>query len=160
MLYYRPASGGKALSLGTVRTLTAAALFAYPAGALIREFGSGVIAPIVGFALIVVALMSTAALMGSSIQRIVGEQVELLDEFELKLRNRAVGSAYKLLSLLILLAVIYAAIASDQQWWIPHTYGEFSGLFWGAFLYCALLPSVFLTWIVEPSDIVGDGPVE
>jgi hypothetical protein len=94
--------------------------------------------------------------MGSTVQRIVGEKVEALDEYELKLRNHAMSSSYSCFSLLALLAVIYAAIASDAGWWVPSEYGDFNGLFWGVFLYASVLPSVFLAWRLDPSDL-SDG---
>lgn len=156
MLLYRSGGGGRPVSLGTARLVSLAALAAYPAGALLSEFGASRWSGLAGLGLVLVSLISVAVLMGSSVQRIVGETPDRLDEYELKLRHRAMSSSYTCFSLLALLAVIYAAIASDAGWWVPAEYGEFNGLFWGVFLYATILPSAFLTWQIDPSDM-ADG---
>jgi hypothetical protein len=131
MLFYRSRSGGSNLSLAAARGLSILALAAYPAGALINRFGDGPAPSLIGLGLVGVSLVCTALLMTSSIQRIVGEQVDRLDEYELKLRNGAVSSSYACISGLALLSVIYAAIASDAGWWVPSNYDEYNGLFLG-----------------------------
>ena len=153
MLYYRSTSGGKNISLRAARAAALTALAAYPAGALLSEFGPSRWSHLAGLGLVLVSLIGVAVLMSSSLQRIVGEKIELLDEYELKLRNRAMSASYTAFTVLALLAVIYAAIAADAGWWVPSEYGDFNGLFWGIFLYASILPSVFLTWQMDPSDM-------
>jgi hypothetical protein len=87
----------------------------------------------------------------SSIQRIVGEEVKALDEFELRLRGRAMGLAYAIFTGLALVSVLYSAIAADKGFWFPSTYDEFNGVFWGVFLYAAVLPAAILSWLVDQS---------
>ena len=153
MLYYRSNSGGRDLSVKAMRLLSAAALATYPTGALTLAWAEGPAAKIAGFGLIIVSLVCVAGIMGSSLQRIVGEQPQRLDEYELKLRARAMSGAYTGLSVLALMTVIYCAIASDAGLWVPDSYDDFNGLFWGAFLYSSVLPSAFLAWQVDAADI-------
>jgi hypothetical protein len=73
MIFYRsPASeaGAAGPSVTTLRTLTAVALAAYPAGALIRTFRAGnpgwqMFALIAGFGLILLSLIAATPVMGS-----------------------------------------------------------------------------------------------
>jgi hypothetical protein len=104
-----------------------------------------------GYSLILLALMAYVPLIGTSLQRIVGEETKLLDEYELRLRGRALSGSYVALSTVALLLVIYAAIASDADLWVPSGYDAFNGLFWGVFLYASVLPTAVLSWMVEPS---------
>jgi hypothetical protein len=104
-----------------------------------------------GYSLILLALVAYAPLIGTSLQRIVGEETKLLDEYELRLRGRALSRAYAAFSGLALLLVIYAAIASDKGLWVPSSYDAFNGLFWGVFLYASVIPTAVLSWMVEPT---------
>lgn len=152
MIFYRSPHKPRELPVTTARTLSLGSLVAYPVGALVLTVGPATLATsLVGYALIVGALIACAPLLGSSLQRVVGEEVKVLDEFELRLRGRAMGIAYAVFTGLTLLAVMYAAVASDKGGWFPKSYGEFSGLFWGVFLYSVVLPIAALSWIVEPS---------
>lgn len=155
MLFYRSQSGGADLSLGAARAISAASLLAYPAGAVILAAGDGPASSIAGFTLILASLICVAVMMGSSIQRIVGEVPERLDEYELQLRAKAVSAAYTCLSALVLIAIIYAAVASDRGGWVPDSYDAFNGLFWGFFLYASMLPTVFLVWRKDARDDVS-----
>lgn len=153
MLFYssEASRNGNRSSLATVRILTAVALSGYPAGALILALGpdgrGGLMAfELAGLALILVSLAAAAPVVGSSFQRIVGEQPAKLDEYELHWRHRATSAAYAIFTALALVAVIYCAIAADKGWWLPRTYDAFNGLFWGVFLYASLLPTACLTW--------------
>jgi len=138
---------GLELSARVARTASTVALIAYPVGALTLRFAPDTLASsAIGYGLILLALMMTALLSGSSIQRIASEQASELDEFELAQRNRALGFSYACFSALTLLAILYAGIASDTGGWVPSTYDEFNGLFWGVFLYATVLPSAFLAW--------------
>ncbi len=64
--------------------------------------------------------------------------------------------AYAAFSLLALLAVLYAGIATDAHLWVPSTYEEFNGLFWGVLAYGLLLPGTSLAWLADPSDLVSE----
>jgi formate hydrogenlyase subunit 3/multisubunit Na+/H+ antiporter MnhD subunit len=127
-------------------------LASYPAGALLLALGPDALkTSLLGYGLILLALITYAPLIGSSLQRIVGEELQKLDEFELRLRGRAMGIAFAVFTGLVLLLVLYAAIASDTGTWFPTNYDEFNGVFWGVFLYATVLPIAVLSWIVDPS---------
>jgi len=118
--------------------LTLVALAAYPAGAILRlaapETAAGeMIALIGGFGLILLALIAAAMVMGSRLQRIVGEEAKQLDEMEMHLRHKALSWSYAVLSVVLMLALFYAGVATDGGWWLPSTYDHWSGIFWGAF---------------------------
>lgn len=152
MLYMRAANGPRDRSVAMVRTCTAASLLAYPGGALLLALGPDTLAmKLMGYGLILLALCAYAPLIGTSLQRIVGEETKLLDEYELRLRGRALSASYTALSVLVLLLVVYAAIASDKGLWVPTSYDAFNGLFWGVFLYASVLPTALLSWMVEPT---------
>jgi hypothetical protein len=152
MLYMRAANGPRDRSVAAVRSCTAASLIAYPCGALLLALGPDTltIKPL-GYGLILLALCAYAPLIGTSLQRIVGEETKLLDEYELRLRGRALSASYTALSVLILLLVVYAAVASGKELWVPTSFDAFNGLFWGVFLYASVLPTALLSWMVEPS---------
>lgn len=152
MIFYRSNHGSRDLTVPTVRTLSGLSLAAYPAGALVLALGPDtLVATLFGYTLILVALGVAAPLIGSSIQRIVGEEVRVLDEFEMRLRGRALSASYATFTGLGLLLVLYAAIASDVGGWLPDSYDEFNGVFWGVFLYASLLPTAILSWMVDRS---------
>jgi MFS family permease len=152
MIYMRATNGPRDRSVVTVRACTAASLIAYPCGALLLALGPDTLpTKLVGYGLILLALCAYAPLIGTSMQRIVGEETRLLDEYELRLRGRALSASYTALSVLVLLLVVYAAIASDKGFWVPTSYDAFNGLFWGAFLYASVLPTALLSWMVEPT---------
>lgn len=159
MIFYRSAGRGKPIPLGIARVVTSASLVLYPAGALLLAFSDAAAPRIAGYGLIFLSLVCAGIMVGSPLQRIVGDTPDRLDEYELKLRNRAVGAGYTCLSVLVLLAIIYAAFASDRGAWVPSSYEEYNGLFWGAFLYASLLPSLFLVWQIDRSD-ADDAGVE
>jgi hypothetical protein len=106
-----------------------------------------------GLTLIVLSIVAFFILAGSSLQRIVGDEIEELDEFERELRNKAISTAYSALSGFVLLTIVYAAIASTRNWWIPQTFDEFNGLFWAGFLVATTLPTAILSWSIDPSFI-------
>jgi hypothetical protein len=160
MIFYRSAvsTGGAAgPSIQTLRVLTTVALTAYPAGALIRllapqDDAGRLVGLIAGFGLILVALIAATPVMGSRLQRIVAEQSSRLDEMELHLRHRAMTWSYSVLSAALLLAIMYSAVASDAGLWVPASYDEWNGMFWGAFLYVTLLPTAFLAWTMNAAE--------
>lgn len=150
MLYLRSQRGPQDRSVAMARILSATILIAYPFGALVLALGSNSLAAVIsGYGLILLALICYASLISTNLQRIVGENAKLLDEYELRLRGRALSVAYNTFSGLTLLLVMYAAIATDKGFWVPTTYEAFSGLVWGFFLYSAVLPIAVLSWLVE-----------
>ena len=150
MLYLRSQRGPQDRSVATARILSATSLIAFPFGALVLALGPDSLATVIsGYALIVLALITYVPLISTTLQRIVGENAKLLDEYELRLRGRALSAAYVTFSVLALLLILYAAIATDKGFWVPTTYEAFNGLFWGVYLYSAVLPVAVLSWIVE-----------
>ena len=159
MLYYRSRKGGWNASRRVARVLTTGALGLYPAGAFLVKFAADRVVEAGGYVLIIASLACVTLIVSSSLQRIVGEQVWKLDEYEAKLRSRAVGAAYSCMAAIVLLVIIYCAVAADKGAWLPSTYDEFNGLFWGAFLYASILPSAFLAWQIDEGDAPGGEPV-
>jgi len=157
MLYYRSKRQPRQLSLPLVRLLTLGSLIAYPAGALVVRFGDGLASTLVGYGLIAAALFGVIAIMDSSIQRIVGEEQAKLDEYELRLRACALSAAFTGISALFLIATVYLAIAADIGAWVPSTHDEFNAAFWGIFLWATLLPTLCLSFQLDPSDIASEG---
>ena len=156
MIYYRALQRSRDLSIDAVRLLSATSLAAYPAGALLLALGPPSLGRAVGgYGLILLALIAFAPLIGSSVQRIVGEDTKVLDEYELRLRGRALSVCYAAFTALALLLVAYAAIASDRGLWLPASYDQFSAVFWGIFLYASVLPTALLSWMVERSFTCG-----
>lgn len=151
MIYYR-ATPAKPVSVPAVRAFATAALIAYPAGALLRVFSASHLTDLLGLGLIVGSLFCVLAIVSSPVQRIVGEQLDQLDEYELKLRAKAIRDAFGTFVVLVLIAIIYAAMATEAGWWTPRTYGHFDGLFWGAYLYSSVLPGALLAWRLDPAE--------
>lgn len=155
MIFYRstadiPAPGAALLR---VRLLTLVALIGYPLGAVIRLASGGALAlELTGLAIVGVALVATLLVIGSSLQRIVAEQPDRLDEFELALRQRALSRSYSVVCGAVLLALIYAALAADFGGWLPAGYDQWSAIFWGFFVWASLLPTAFLAWTLVPLD--------
>lgn len=160
MIFYRSAAseGSEGPSLKTIRTLSLISLIAYPVGAVTMLLGGagrgGFYAQeIVGLALIALALIAAAPVLGSRLQRIVGDKAGTLDEMELQLRHRATSWSYFAFTALVCLAIFYGGVASDTGMWIPTEFEHWNGLFWGVFLYSSLLPTTFLAWTL--SDDTG-----
>lgn len=152
MLYMRSTNGPRERSVEMARVCTAVSLIAYPCGALLLALGPDTLATtLAGYGLILLALVAYAPLIGSTLQRIVGEETKLLDEYELRLRGSALSASYTALSVSALMLVIYAAFATDKGLWVPSSYDAFNGLFWGVFLYSSVLPTAILSWMVEPT---------
>ena len=144
-------------SLAFVRAAAVTALAAYPLGTLTLALAPDSLATsLAGYALVLVSLVAAGLLTGTSVQRIVAEDASVLDEHELQLRRRAMSAAYTAMSVLALLAILYAAIASNAGAWVPSGHDAFNGLFWGAFLYCFTLPTACLAWLVDDAPGLGD----
>jgi hypothetical protein len=149
MIYARSTTNPRGLELSTsaARSVSTTALIAYPAGALILRFGPDTLAgSLMGYGMILVAVVMAALLSGSTVQRIAAEEPAKLDEFELALRAKALGFSYACLSALVLASLFYAGVAVDAGGWVPTAYDEFNGLFWGVFLYANVLPSAVIAW--------------
>lgn len=115
MLFYRASAPARPISLRAVRGFSLAALLAYPVGAFTVNFGGhSPTSLIVGYGFVLMSLLCFAALVNSSLQRIVAETPDKLDEYEMQLRSRAMNLSYTLFTAIVLAGVIYAAIASDH----------------------------------------------
>ena len=155
-----------------LRGATLTALIAYPAGAVLQlvfpdttpepglTWGEGV-----GFALIILALFAFVIIAPSHLQRIVGEEAKHLDEFEMDLRRKAYAFSYWALSAIVVIAVLYMALAADGNGdglitlWKPTTYDHWNAIFWGAMLYAVVLPTAYLAW-AGPAPLDEDDPAE
>lgn len=155
MIFFRSTKNeaGTSRPLATVRLLAVTALAAYPAGALLRALGPDALAiDLAGFALIVLSLAAAAMLAGTRLSRLTGEERGRLDEYERGLRAGALENAYQIFTALVLLAVIYIAIASDADLWIPRGYEQWNGLFWGVFLWASVLPTAVLAFRLRDDE--------
>ncbi|HIG23743.1 MAG TPA: hypothetical protein EYG02_03530 [Henriciella marina] len=161
MIYFRSSKDGlpgRAMSQTLTRILATLPLIAYPAGCILMLNANDRVAiEIAGFALILVALIGFAMIAPSWIQRITGEEKVKLDEFEMDVRRRAYSAAYHGFTALALIFVVYLGIVSDAQaklgWlWTPTTFDHWNAIFWGAFLYATLLPTVWIAWTVRAPD--------
>ncbi len=152
------------VSIGKARLLTGLALIVYPVGAAMLGFGPDQTAyVIVGWTLVFIAMLSTLFLMGMSLHRIVSGQESMLDEFELKLRHRAISTAYGMIALLGALAIFGLQMLTDsttvhQSDALSGDY--FTGFLWGLMLYATLLPTAVLAWNMDPADLNGDEDVD
>lgn len=151
MMYYRSKKSAAGPSLTATRALCAVALAGYPVGCLLLLLRSGTSEPalsltVAGLGLILLSIVAVAPVVGSRYQRITAEQASELDEFELKLRQYALGKAYQVFTAGVLAGIVYFAIAADAGAWVPRSYEEFNALFWGVFLYACLLPATLLVW--------------
>lgn len=155
MIFYRSLNNpaGTPRSLASVRGLVVAAFAAYPAGALLRAVGPDTLATnLAGFGLIIVSLLAYAALAGTRLNRLTGEERGRLDEYERNLRAGAMETSYQLFAALALLGIIYLAIGSDAGWWLPSGYEQWNGIFWGAFLWSSLLPTAVLAFRLRTDE--------
>lgn len=150
MLYFRSNRSPREISLTTARFLSFVSLLSYPAGALTLTFASGTTAAnVVGYGLVLLSVASYVLLIGSSIHRIVGEDVRALEESELRLRGQALSRSYAAFTMLTMLAVLYGGLAIDLGGWVPRSFEEYNGIFFGLVLMTAVLPIALLSWSVE-----------
>jgi hypothetical protein len=145
------------IGVGKARLLTSLALVGYPFGAALVGFGPDQWGyELVGMSLITIAFFATLFLMGSSIQRIVGAKEDTLDEYELKLRYRAISTAYGMMVSAGMLAILGLQMVHD---WtntnLTASFGDdhFNGFFWGLLIYALLLPTAVLAWSASPADL-------
>jgi hypothetical protein len=144
-------SKARPISVRAARWASLAALIGYPPGAYLLGTDT-LAAKIAGGVLLVVSIFSAGFLSNTSVQRIVGEQPQYLDEFEMQVRLRAMQSAYAAFTLLALLFLIYSAIASDTNLWVPRDYEGYNGVFWGVFLYAWVLPTAFAAFRLDEGE--------
>ena len=156
MIFYRALNNpaGTQRSLSSVRALVLTSLASDPGGALLRQFGPDTLAvQLGGLLLILFSLICLALLAGSQLSRITGEEAKHLDEYEARLRAQAMAAAYNLLTGLVMLGIIYLALARDFGWWFPDSYDEWNATFWGLFLYATLLPIAVLAFRLKADDL-------
>jgi hypothetical protein len=80
MIYYRSERGSRDFSVELVRIVSATSLITYPAGGLLLALGpNSLVNSLAGYGLILLSLVAYAPLIGSTIQRIVGEETKALD---------------------------------------------------------------------------------
>lgn len=158
--YYRGKKERRApRSHAVMRVTTLAALLAYPAGCLcLMAFPDITPEPgltpgeITGYALILLSVLAFGAIAPSWLQRIVGEETRLLDEFELDLRRRAYVFSYQALTAAAAVFVFYMAVAIDFEatgrltLWTPAAYDHWNAIFWGVLLYAFVLPTAWLAF--------------
>lgn len=161
MLYYRRPGDKRPVhwNPGLMRFATTAPLFLYPLGCILmlvigpREGFSWI--ELVGFVPIILSLLLMALVVPTYIQRLTGEVAKDLDEFEMDQRRKATTFAYRVFTIMVVLAFFYMDIVSDAaklQWmWRPSSEGHWTALFWAAILYAILLPSAYLAWTLKPA---------
>ena len=147
---------GKPIGIVAARALSSSALLLYPAGALLRMLGPDTVATaIAGWTMIVAAVGCAIVIASSSLQRIVGDEEKQLDEYELKLRYRAIQASYLTLTALGLAILFGLQVMSDVTGMlsgVEATNSLLEGVFWGLFLYSSVLPTAILAWQLTPED--------
>lgn len=147
---------GLKTSPAKLKRYIAFALAAYPVGCLMnlyatdstRWFG------IVGILLVALAALASIPVFSSRLYKIVGDGTIKLDEFETQLRLQSITTAYHILVSILLVAIIYLAIAADSaRLWLPTTYGHFNAIFWGGTLYAMLIPAAVLVWRLKDTEM-------
>lgn len=154
MIFYRSLRNpaGRSRSLASIRTIVVATLAAYPVGGLLRILGPDVVGiQLTALLLIFASFAGLTVLAGTRVARVTGEVAERLDEYERDLRARAMETSYQLFAALVLVGIIYAALASDFGWWLPAGYGQWNAVFWLVFLYASVVPTAVLAFTL-PSD--------
>ena len=167
MIFYRTAAfddpDRRKPSVRDVRTYTAVALLALPAGMVLRRIESsgpawsfeawlGVGIAVASVALIALAAWMAIKVMISPVQHIVAGEVAELDERELQLRQKALGWSYRVLCTMVITGLAYASVGSDFGVPMPDDYEEWNGIFWSAFLVMVLMPAAYLAWTISPAS--------
>lgn len=154
MIFHRSLQNpaGRSRSLASVRTIVVATLAAYPVGGLLQVLGPDTLGTqLTGLLLILASFAGLAVLAGTRVARVTGEVADLLDEYERDLRARAMETSYQLFASLVLVGIIYLALASDFGWWLPAGYGQWNAVFWLVFLCASVVPTAVLAFTL-PSD--------
>lgn len=158
--YYRgPKDSAPARSRWAIGLATLTTLFAYPAGCIVllvvhdtTPEADLAAVEIAGFGLILLAFIGFAFTLPSWFQRVVGEERGRLDEFEMALRRKAYAFSYIAFAGTMLIGAIYMALGADADGsglitlWVPSTYDHWNAIFWGVFIYAAVLPTAYLAW--------------
>jgi len=144
-----------------IRFATTLALLAYPAGCLVLLFTLDAAEPgqvfgqAVWLVLLLTALGAFAYIAPSYQQRIVGEQEDRLDEFELEMRQRAYAFSYRAFSALSLIGLIYLALSFNiaqsmgLSLWRPASSDHWNAIIWGVLLYAFVLPTAYIGWTMK-----------
>lgn len=165
MFYKRPAGSPSKLAMHVrrVRWVSLMSLVLYPAGCLMvlaASFNGDRALEIAGLVLILLAVLCFALVVGTGVQRILGESRAELDELEIQLREKAYASAYHIFAGLVSVAVLYVTIASgareDLNLWIPSNYDQWTAVLWGVLLSAMILPTAVLAWRLPPSEPTDD----
>ncbi len=122
----------------------------YPTGALLRLAPSNDLIDLVGLGLMILAGLVAAAFTASYTYQLTHGHDDLLDERERQVRHKAHTLAYSGLAALLLSALIYMQLASDQNWWMPSDGDHWKTLFWGGIIAVFTFPAASLVW-TEPA---------
>lgn len=160
MLFYRSANAPKFVPMHVrrVRSLSLIALSAYPAGGVLLLLAgeTGMMVSVLGYGLMLAALIAFAGIVSTGVQRITSENKALLDPLELELRQKAYSMAYHLFASGVIIAAFYAQIAIDSNeklgLWLPASSDHWSAVMWGAIITLLVLPSACLAWSM-PLDV-------
>lgn len=150
------------MRVARVRGLSVVVPVVYAVGAAIELSGWGPVDGVLGFALMMLALLATlVALQGSGVHRIAHERVELLDEGERLIRDRVLAQSYRILATVFVIGVVYADIGMDLNrkfsWALPLPQTDFLVTTGAVILISLLLPSALLAWRLPVSEISADG---
>ena len=145
-----------------IRVATALVLIAYPAGCIALLLAPDtspepgfVIGELIWAVLLLTTLGAFAFIAPSYQQRIVGEETDRLDEFEMQTRQRAYAFSYKAFTALSLIGLIYLASSLDiaegagLDLWRPTSFEHWSAIIWGALLYAFVLPTAYIGWTMK-----------
>lgn len=154
-----------------IRIASTTALLAYPLGCIAMLLLPGRLEWIGGVLLVMAAIsflytlpsyLKRVALM-PHVLRFVDKDCRL-DELELELRRRAQAFAYKVLSVLVLIGIMYLVIAADLARdqkpggiWMPTVDDHWLAVLFGALFYVLLLPLAYLAWNM-PKPVLDDEP--
>jgi hypothetical protein len=160
-LYFRRLSGARRLSQLQARVLASAVLACNIASFIILGPLGGPAPPVgslsslVGSTLSLVSVGLFVPLVSSNYQRLVGEETQFLDEFELAWRLRANNFSFVVLGALAILLFAYLALASDLKnaiaLWVPLSSAGWLGLLWLTLAIVLVLPTAYLAWMMPPS---------
>lgn len=166
MIYLHKAKTNRAdlpMRVTRVRWLSLAALISYPVGAVTHLMGSmagSTAISITGLVIVGVTLVCAAAIIGTGVQRIVGDRIEHLNEIEIGQRQSAYANAYRLFGVVMLTGAFYLGLASDQtdsgSLWMPSNFDQWAGVVWGIIVMIFILPAAFLSWTLPAEEIEDD----
>ena len=148
------------MSTATMRKLTGVALVAYPAGAFlsleadVRELSQS----LVGTFLMAGALLTAAALSSTHIYKDIAGKIEPLGEYERSQRQGALARSYKVLSAIVIVALLYGYTAVLFDLWFPREPDDWQVLCMGFGSLIMILPTVVVIWTGEiDNDELAEG---